>query len=164
MAAARVATVHLVAGLPGSGKSTLARRLEQELPAVRFSLDEWMLRLHGLAYDDPRYPELARDCQELIWDLAEQVLHGGTDVVLDWNQWSRERRRTWGDRAVAAGHQRLLHHVACSVETAIARVEHRAALAHGADHVLDANAVRHLARLFETPTADEGIELRVVER
>jgi predicted kinase len=48
--------VHLLAGLNGAGKTTFARHLEADLPAVRFTLDEWLLRLHGLRYDDPRYP------------------------------------------------------------------------------------------------------------
>ena len=39
-------TVHLLCGLNGAGKTTLARSLEASLPAVRFSLDDWMLRLH----------------------------------------------------------------------------------------------------------------------
>ena len=37
--------VRLVCGLNGAGKTTLARELEATLPAVRFRLDEWMLRL-----------------------------------------------------------------------------------------------------------------------
>jgi predicted kinase len=36
-------TVHMIAGLIGSGKSTFARRLERELPALRISLDEWIV-------------------------------------------------------------------------------------------------------------------------
>lgn len=38
--------LHLLYGLSGSGKSTLARTLQAQGPAVRFTLDEWMLRLH----------------------------------------------------------------------------------------------------------------------
>ena len=79
------ARIHLLAGLNGAGKTTLARQLEAELPAVRFSLDEWMLRLHGLSFDDERYPELAEECRALIWDLTAQVVHTGASVVLDWN-------------------------------------------------------------------------------
>ena len=33
--------VHLLAGLNGAGKTTFARQLEADLPAVRFTLDEW---------------------------------------------------------------------------------------------------------------------------
>lgn len=47
------AEVHLLAGLNGSGKTTHARRLEKTVPAVRFTLDEWMLRLHDMKFDDP---------------------------------------------------------------------------------------------------------------
>lgn len=158
------ATVHLLAGLNGAGKSTLARRLEQESPAVRFTLDEWMLRLYQLSYDDPRYPELSERCQNLIWDIAKQVLSTGADVVLDWNLWSCERRRTWRDKVVATGHHPVLHYVKVPVDTAIHQVEGRRRAGIATAHVLDAVAVRHLARLFEAPTAEEGIELRVVER
>ena len=87
----RTPRVHLLAGLNGAGKTTCARRLEADLPAVRFTLDEWMLRLHELRYDDPTYPELAESCKSLTWDTVLQVLRARVDVVLDWNQWSRKR-------------------------------------------------------------------------
>lgn len=45
--------VHLLCGLPGAGKTTYAARLAAENSAVRFSLDEWMLRLYPWTYDDP---------------------------------------------------------------------------------------------------------------
>src|SRR6476620_9470863 len=143
------ATVHLLAGLNGSGKSTHARLLEKECPAVRFSLDEWMLRLYQLSYDEPSYPALAERCVSLIWDIAQQVLVTGTDVVLDWNQWSRARRRSWRERTEAAGHRLVLHHLAVPLDTAIERTEQRAHLATPNSHALDAAAVRHLAGLFE---------------
>lgn len=56
------AQIHLLAGLNGAGKTTFARHLEATIPAVRFSLDEWMLRLYGLSVDDPQFrswPRLA---------------------------------------------------------------------------------------------------------
>jgi predicted kinase len=45
-----MATAHLIHGYLGAGKTTFARRLEEELPAIRFSHDEWMTNLYG---DDP---------------------------------------------------------------------------------------------------------------
>jgi predicted kinase len=36
----------LTCGLPGSGKSTLAKRLEQEVPALRLTADEWLHELY----------------------------------------------------------------------------------------------------------------------
>jgi predicted kinase len=38
-------TAHLIHGFLGVGKTTLARQLEQKIPAIRFSHDEWMTRL-----------------------------------------------------------------------------------------------------------------------
>jgi predicted kinase len=156
------AIVHLLAGLNGAGKTTYARRLAAERPAVRFTLDEWMLRLHRLPFDDPRYAALAADCQDLIWDTALQVLSVGVDVVLDWNQWSRQRRATWRARAEEAGYAVLLHYLDVSLETAIARTAQRARDGVATAHVVDEAAVRHLERLFEVPSDDEGIPIQRV--
>lgn len=154
--------VHLLARLSGSGKTTYARKLALELPGVRFTLDEWMLRLHGLSYDDPRYPALAQTCKSLIWDTAQQVLTTGVDVILDWNQWSRARRSEWGSRATEQGYRPVIHYIRVPVETAIARVEHRTAQELSTAHALDAAGVRHLRAIFEEPTSDENLDLRIV--
>jgi predicted kinase len=45
-----MATAHLIDGYIGAGKMTFARSLEQELPANRFSHNEWTANLYG---DDP---------------------------------------------------------------------------------------------------------------
>lgn len=155
--------VHLLAGLNGTGKTAYARQLEGTQPAVRFTLDEWMLRLCECRYDDARYPALATNCVELIWDTARQGLRPGVDVVLDWNQWSRARRREWSSRAASLGYVPILHYVRVPLDTAIARAEHRSAQHTPGAHALDADAVRHMASIFEEPTADEGIELRTVD-
>lgn len=164
-------TVHLLAGLNAVGKTTYARRLAADLPAVRFTLDEWMLRLYALRFDDPAYPERAARCQELIWDTAVEVLDAGSDVVLDWNQWSRERRAFWRDRAQRSGHDVVLHHIQATVDTAVRRAAARSAAQQqaataGGDplpvHDLDEAAVRHLAELFEMPDDAEGLQIRSV--
>src|SRR2546421_108333 len=57
----RMATVHLIHGFLGSGKTTFARQLEESLPAIRFTHDEWMSRIYG---EDPpveRFAEYFRD-------------------------------------------------------------------------------------------------------
>lgn len=110
------AEIHLVAGLNGAGKTTLARRLESTLPALRFSLDEWMLSLFGLRFDDPAYSGLADRCRELIWDLTSQAVRANISVILDWNMWSRDRRADAVGRAAALGVRCHLHYVDVSVE------------------------------------------------
>ncbi len=151
--------VHLLAGLNAAGKSTYARQLQQSLPAVRFTLDEWMLRLHNLSYDDPDYPAAAATCRELIWDTAVQVLRTGAPVILDWNLWSRERRAEWVDRAAWIGATCLLHYVKVPLQTALDQALMRTG---NTTHKLSPNAIRHLAQLFEPPTKDEGFVLETV--
>jgi predicted kinase len=156
--------VHLLCGLVGAGKTTYARRLAGEVPAVRFSLDEWMLRLYQLRYDDPRYVSRLDGCTALIWDTAKQVLDLGHDVVLDWNQWSLERRRAWRHRAEGAGYGVVLHHVDVSLETAIRQTLARPAEDVTGAHRIDEAAVRHFSTIFEPPSLDEGIEIVTVSR
>ncbi|WP_163541652.1 AAA family ATPase [Occultella kanbiaonis] len=105
-----IARVHLFYGLAGSGKSTLARALAEGGRAVRFTLDEWMLRLYPeLGFDSPEYGDHAEQVKELIWSVAEQVLAAGTDVVLDWNSWSVEGRGWAVEHARRGGARVVLH-------------------------------------------------------
>lgn len=46
-----MATAHLIHGYIGAGKTTFARRLETELPAVRFTHDEGMARFFRDTFD-----------------------------------------------------------------------------------------------------------------
>lgn len=153
------AQIHLLAGLNGAGKTTFARHLEATIPAVRFSLDEWMLRLYGLSFDDPQYPKLAETCRALIWDLTTQVVRSGSSVVLDWNMWSRQRRADAVRRAAELGVPCHLHHLVVSLEVAIERATDRT---DQRAHRLDADAIRHLSTIFEEPTGSEGYTLHVV--
>ena len=63
-----MATAHLIHGFLGVGKTTLARRLEQDIPAIRFSHDEWMTRLYG---DDPPVEHFAEFCRRVSKVLEE---------------------------------------------------------------------------------------------
>ena len=118
-------TIHLMCGLVAAGKTTLARKLAEELPAVRLSRDEWMIRLYGLPHEDPAYVEQLAPCTELLWDIALNVLGVGASVVLDWNFWSRNRRQEARERANAAGYPVLLHWLDVPVDAVVQRARTR---------------------------------------
>lgn len=94
--------VHLLTGPVGAGKTTYARQLESR-GAVRFSSDEWMLRLYG--------PELPRElldrrlatCRRLFLDMTEELARVGVEVVLDCGFWRRRERQEARERLARAG-------------------------------------------------------------
>lgn len=153
-------TVHLMYGLSGSGKSTLAQDLADRAPAVRFTLDEWMLRLHPeLTIDDAAYGDRAVAARELIWSIAEQVLITGTDVVLDWNSWSAARRAWALERASSVGAAVILHRLSTSLEESTRRAQEREAAGTSLAHRITLTGNEHLARLLEEPTDEEGLTI-----
>lgn len=152
-------TIHLMCGLVAAGKTTLARELARELPAVRLSRDEWMLRLYGGRHDDPAYVERLVPCTELMWDVAMDVVTAGSHVLLDWNFWSRERRQEARERAATAGVGLQLHWLDVPVSVAAERARRRLHDRPTDAHEIDEAGVRHFASIFEAPEEGEGIAL-----
>lgn len=120
-----MATAHMIHGYLGAGKTTFARQLERELPAIRFSQDEWMAHLYGNDPPFDEFPIFFRRISELIAQLWPRCLELGVDVVLDLNFWSREGRDETRAAAAALGASTTLYCLACSDEEAWRRVEQR---------------------------------------
>ena len=155
-----VGRVHLLYGLAGSGKSTLARSLCADGRGVRFTLDEWMLRIFpDLQFESRAYGVKAAEVRDLIWSVAEQVLLTGSDVVLDWNSWSEDRRRWAVDHAAAVGAPVTLHKLTASIEPASEQARERTERGTRYAHPVTHAGNRHLAGLMEEPVSDEGIEI-----
>lgn len=155
-----VGRVHLLYGLAGSGKSTLARSLCADGRGVRFTLDEWMLRLFpDLHFESRAYGVKAAEVCDLIWSVAKQVLLSGSDVVLDWNSWSADRRRWAVDHAAAVNARVILHKLTASIEIASEQSRQRTERSTPYTHPVTHAGNRHLAGLMETPVSDEGIEI-----
>lgn len=157
---ASMPTVHLLYGLAGSGKTTVARQLEIALPAIRFTLDEWMLRFDpDLDFDSTAYAERADRVRELIWSIAAQVLSQGGNVVLDWNSWSVQRR-TWAiERAGGVGATVVLHRLHTSLADATERARTRTAGDVPWTHDITLAGNEHLAALLEEPSTAEGMSI-----
>lgn len=133
------------------------------MPALRFTLDEWMIRLYpGLSLDDPAYGGRADAVRELIWDMAAQGLRHGLDVILDWNFWSAARRRWAVSRSTAAGATVVLHWLTTGEDDATQRALRRGVDGEGYFHEIDRQGNEHLASLIETPTESEGLAVQRV--
>lgn len=85
-------------GLTGSGKTTFAKELELERSAIRFSLNEWMIRLYGHHMSRELFDKRFELCKSLILETAEKLLKVDVDVIRDIGFWKREERgamKTW---------------------------------------------------------------------
>jgi predicted kinase len=120
-----MATAHLIHGFLGVGKTTFARQLERELPAIRFSQDEWMAHLYGNDPPADEFPIYFQRISELIARLGPRCLELGVDVILDLNFWSWEERDETRATASALGASTTLYRLACTDEEAWRWIEHR---------------------------------------
>jgi predicted kinase len=148
-------TAHLIHGYLGAGKTTFARHLERDIPAIRFSHDEWMTRLYG---DNPPVEHFA-DFYRRIYELTEEVwcrcLELGLDVVLDFGFWNRQERDDTRAKISTLGAQLRLYRLSCSEDEAWQRIVRRNADLQGS-LVIDRNAFEGFKERFEPLDPDEA--------
>ena len=74
------------------GKTTFAKQLERNLPAIRFTHDEWMVSFYGSNPPAHLFPAYSGKVTEQISLLGPRCLELGMDVVLDLGFWIRQER------------------------------------------------------------------------
>lgn len=120
-------TIHLMVGFMGFGKTTIAKELEKEIPAVRLTHDEFMVKLYGrnMPYADfhPNYKKI----DEMLWCLAEKIIKSGTDVIMDYGFWSHQNREKAYERAKKITKSVIFHNVYCDMNIAKKRILNRSA-------------------------------------
>ncbi|MBW6526319.1 AAA family ATPase [Sphingomonas sp. RHCKR7] len=119
-------TAHLLHGFLGVGKTTFARELAQRERAVRFTHDEWMVRLYGQDPPAALFPELAARVTATMEETWTRCLIVGTSVVLDYGFWSRAERAAAAARVAECGGKAILYRLSCPDEVARARLARRA--------------------------------------
>jgi predicted kinase len=146
---------HLLHGYIGCGKTTFARKLEQKLGAMRFSHDEWMVRLHGWNPPEERFSEYRAEVEELIWHEATRELHAGTDVILDMGFWTRDSRDEARIRVLSAGAIARFYDVSCPRQLMRARALKRSERPSIDSLWIDGAAFDKLIAEFEPMREDE---------
>lgn len=152
-------TAHLIHGFVGVGKTTYAVKLEQDLPALRFSIDEWMIALYGQNPSENKFEEYHSRTTSLIWNIAIRTLELGQDVVLDFGFWSRTSRNEARQRLHSIGAEAILYWVTCADETVKTRVLNRTAEMPEHALYIDEGAIDSFRERFEPLEDDEPYQL-----
>lgn len=113
----------MIQGYLGAGKTTFARKLERELPAIRFTQDEWVTRIFGNQHLDPE--KMLQPVRNLIDSCWTRCVELGLDVVLDNGFWSRKDRNETRAKAAILGADYCLYSLSVPDDIAWARVEQR---------------------------------------
>ncbi len=149
------ATAHLLHGYIGGGKTTFARRLEKELPAVRFTHDEWIVRLYGQRPPEDRYAEYYARVEAMLWQRALSVLRAGSDAIMDFGFWSRKSRDTARAKVLAVDAVPRFYSISCPVGLARERTIRRSENPPADSLWIDAAAFDKLMEDYEPMGEDE---------
>ena len=152
-------SVVLLCGLTGSGKTRLARSLERELPALRFTVDEWMIALFGEHMPREVHDQRLAQLTGIAWDTAERALALGVHVVLDWGFWSRAARESGAARVRAAGATPWLIYLEAPRPVLERRLAERNAERPSGSYLVTPEMLDLFETWFEPPSADEGLEV-----
>lgn len=150
--------IHALHGFIGSGKTTFARRLEQELPGMRFTSDEWMVVLYGQDPPTDLFPVYHSRVLGLMETQWVRALELGVPVILDHGFWTRASRDALRAKAAGLGVPLTFHVLALPDEEALRRVRARNEVG-GAMYIAD-ETYRLFRGRFETMGEDEeGVEV-----
>ncbi len=152
-----MAKVTLICGKICSGKTRLARTL----PGVPLSCDELMTSLFPEPMGDG-YDAAARRAKEYLLSLAETLLRGGVDVLLDWGFWTRAERDETRARFERMGAEVELVYVEPTPERRAKNIETRNAEAAGGArdvYAADEGLLAKCDSRFEPPTPPERFTL-----
>jgi predicted kinase len=151
-----MATLHLLYGFTGAGKTTYAKQLEHEISAIRFTPDEWMIKLYGQNPPVEDFDDHLKRIIDLIWQLAAQIIHFGQDVILDFGFWSRASRDEAREKAQVMKAEVKLYYISTPEQLMKERVLQRSDVLPESALMIDDYAFELFKSRFEKLAQDES--------
>ena len=150
----------LVCGPTGSGKTTYSLSLAKEIDAIRFSIDPWMQTLYADDMNSIDYDwmiERVHRCYEQIWQVSNQILAIGNNVILDLGFTTKEQRDIFANRAKQIELNPEVHYLDVPKEIRKKRVEQRNIEKDPAVYALEVTDVmfEFMEPKFEIPNENE---------
>ena len=146
-----MSTLHLIYGLPCSGKTTLAKKIQSEHSALVLTPDEWMARIVGDGYDEKKRAVI----EKIQWEIAQQALHLGVDVILECGNWTRKERDELRTQAKNTGADVKFYFLDVPHDELMRRLRERNKnLPPHTFHIKESDLEEWMTK-FEPPTPDE---------
>ena len=108
--------LYLICGQIGAGKTTFAKKLEHETGAIRFTPDEWMLKLYPEMPPKEEFDDYFFRCCDVIWTVASEILNRGGGVILDFGFWKYTDREKYRKLASEIGAESKFYYIDCNNE------------------------------------------------
>lgn len=146
---------YIVIGFIGSGKTTFARKLEKETGAIRFTKDEWMVRLFGNTPPKDKFAEYDSRMAALATDMALKCLQAGIDVIIDEGFWVKEHRDEIREKVQNVGAIPKLYYLEVPFEVMKARTLKRTENPPVDSFTIDEESFDHYWKFFRPPGKNE---------
>lgn len=146
---------HIIIGFIGSGKTTFARKLEKETGSIRFTKDEWMVRIFGNTPPKDKFEEYDNKMAALATDMALQCLKAGVDVIIDEGFWVKEQRDEINEKVKKAGAIPKLYYLEVPLDVMKARTLKRSENPPADSFTIDEESFDNYWKFFQPPGEDE---------
>lgn len=150
---------YIIIGFIGSGKTTFARKLETETGAVRFTKDEWMVRVFGNTPPKDKFEEYDNKMTSLARDMAIKCLKAGISVIIDEGFWEKEQRDEISEKVKSAGAIPKLYYLEVPFEIMKARTLKRTENPPVDSFTIDEEAFNYYWKFFQPPSKNEEFTL-----
>jgi len=146
---------HIIIGFIGSGKTTFARKLEKETSAIRFTKDEWMVRVFSNTPPQDTFEEYDNKMATLATDMALKCLKAGMDVIIDEGFWVKEHRDSISEKVKNAGGIPKLYYLEVPLEVMKARTLKRSKNPPVDSFTINEESFNQYWKRFRPPGEDE---------
>ncbi len=151
--------VYLVSGQIGSGKTTYSKLLEKKTGAIRFSPDEWMLKLYPFEISNDEFDYYFFICCDIAWDTAKKLVSKNIDIILDFGFWRKSERKKYTDMIEELGLDYKLFYIYCPEATIIDRLRKRNKEKSEGSFYISDESFNYFSPGFEPPSQEEIFEL-----
>ncbi|MBQ1288103.1 MAG: ATP-binding protein [Erysipelotrichaceae bacterium] len=146
--------VVLICGRPGAGKTYYARKLLSKEKAVLLSNDELLNALFPKKHPNDDHGLMMRINDYLLRETVE-IIHSGSDVILDWGFWKKEERKEISEYFMKHGVYCEWHYIDVNEEQWKRNIAKRNEGNNGSDFILPEDVLVRADREFEEPDPDE---------